>query len=240
MTAPDLSIRRQGGGFTLLELLVSVGVIIVFISLSLVMTGKMRESSAQSKCASQMRQLHVAVMQHALDHNGYLIPSDSGSNPKNGMRANIRWYQRIWPGVLKYASPLTDYIEGEALGRISVCPNNAEQFTGHTVDGIILKSQFGWPYAVNSVVIVSSARSDDGRFVRLLDLKNPAQTPMMSDSRKGSEWGQLWEGSFVPHPNQSRIGTPHGGKTNVVWMDGHISTMTREELLSHIVEMAAR
>jgi len=152
------------------------------------------------------------------------------------LRANIRWYQSQWEGVLAYASPLADYLGNETLAKVTICPCNAELFTYHTVYGRILKSRYGWPYPVNYSVIVSSGRVQDGKVVKLTDVKNASQTALLSDGGREDDWGTGWEGSFVPHPNQSKIGEPHSGRGNVIWMDGHVSMMTREELVAHIAE----
>ena len=67
--------RRNGGlyvGFTLVELLVVIGIIALLISILLPSLNKAREAGNQVKCLANMRSLTQAMMQFTADHRGLM------------------------------------------------------------------------------------------------------------------------------------------------------------------------
>ncbi len=63
---------RSIGGFTLVELLVVLGIIVTLISILLPVIGQVGEMSRRTVCLSNLRQLGAASITYAADHDGYL------------------------------------------------------------------------------------------------------------------------------------------------------------------------
>ena len=62
--------RPHAAGFTLLELLVVIGIIVVLMSLLLPVMGRVRESGRRTKCAANLHSIGQIATQFANDHQG--------------------------------------------------------------------------------------------------------------------------------------------------------------------------
>jgi len=68
--AQSASRHPRTRGFTLVELLVVIGIIALLISILLPTLGKARESAARTKCLSNLRQVGQSMMLYATDYKG--------------------------------------------------------------------------------------------------------------------------------------------------------------------------
>lgn len=71
---------RTSRGFTLVELLVVIGIIALLISILLPSLQKARESAVRVQCLSNMRQTLIAITAYAADNKGWYAPSTRDEN----------------------------------------------------------------------------------------------------------------------------------------------------------------
>jgi prepilin-type N-terminal cleavage/methylation domain-containing protein len=75
-----LQFRETSRGFTLVELLVVVGIIAILVALSLAAYAKAINFAREGACMGNMRMFGAAVLTGIADHNGMLVPPIQGGD----------------------------------------------------------------------------------------------------------------------------------------------------------------
>lgn len=88
---------RRGGGFTLIEVLVSVAIIAILSALLFSVTKSVIASSHNARCAANLKQIATSILQFTAEHNGYFPPAHVlPPDPIDGALGERDWYQYLW------------------------------------------------------------------------------------------------------------------------------------------------
>jgi prepilin-type N-terminal cleavage/methylation domain-containing protein len=117
-----MTVKRKHSGFTLVELLVVIGIIAVLIAILLPALARARAQAQRVACATQMRELVHAAIMYSNDNKGYL-PEFRDYNKDvtlTGLNDTSRWAMLGAPPVPAFPDYENnpDFGEGKGLGRL--------------------------------------------------------------------------------------------------------------------------
>ncbi len=93
----------SSGGFTLIELLVVIAIISILASMLMPVFARAREQARRTSCASNQKQIALAMLMYAEDYDELLPPYSQGLGHRGSMgymgADGIRWADMIYPYV---------------------------------------------------------------------------------------------------------------------------------------------
>ncbi|MEM7576582.1 MAG: type II secretion system protein [Planctomycetota bacterium] len=229
---PDAAPRRPG--FTLLELLVVIGIIAVLVAILLPVLGSGREAAKATVCLSNMRQLGTATTSYMLDNSRrYPQPAQINSNTVAAISAEQSG-SALWFNALDYylAQQNLDYQRGNTGER------NYVQFKQDPVwlelpddlPGTDPDRRNQQTYKMNAYFGVNNLTTNnrvapnppDFRFIRANEIPSPAETVLIFDGRAfdtpSTTTGNI-DGNFF-HGNEAYVGLRHDEGANINKADG--------------------
>ena len=221
--------RRQRG-FTLVELLVVIGIIAILISILLPALNKARESARVIQCASKVRTLMQAVVMYANDNKGCMPAATVGTN-------------QIWPvpplnAVYFFVFPGAQDIEFQHgsimpyLGTVPIrqamlrCPSTNENEPNYSY----VFNEFLFPES-NS----SSSANRANRAHHLTSIRHPMDKIVIYEQDYPND-GHFNpdRGDDQPATHHFRVGrNPLTGRGNYGFADTHVEALLNKEVSAH-------
>lgn len=209
--------RSAAHGFTLIELLAVIAVIGVLSAILLAVLGRVRDAARSARCASNLRQLMPAFISFAEDHRGHYprsLKGGSSAYPRNNWWFDLSPYlgqilpgtsieeslKRTW-GSNGIGCPTTDTSATRTLPWVSYkMTGKHREWLNNAQNGFTQEKELGLPMS---------------------RIANPSSSLLVAEGWSATEfitWTTVkaFEGLCYPH----------GGKTNALFADGHVKSMT--------------
>jgi len=187
------------------ELLVVVAIIGVLINMLLPSLQSARRRSQDLACLNHLREIHMALMYYAQDHETELPPP---CNPDSALHGIIYYLLgQNGAGQQIRTSYLDDHYEYLAIGMRTYCPRVRATYPGMR----------GVSYSLNTL------GSTIYRSVYLEDISRADRTVLCGDSNV--RLGVQWFDRVLSQPDQIWPSTAHNGGANYAFADGHVDSV---------------
>lgn len=226
--------RSLAHGFTLVELLVVIGIVAILIAILLPSLQKAKAQANATVCMSNLRQVGLLMALYAGDNRGW-----SAGYSYDASRAIPIQH---WSSILV----LNGYVTFPAPGRANVflCPSNTPQsWTAGDVASAEATYEaelcYGIPYSRNGGWEYRFARGGNVKDTGGADYGPPATFLHMGDSRFLNPTITTWNGwqswslvGFYPG-SRTLYHLRHNKRGNYLFGDGHVSALGRVELVGN-------
>ncbi len=228
-----VSLRKKTvgtGAFTLLELLVVIGLIAVLASMTVVLSRSFNLKSQETRCISNLRQTGVAVLAYAADRNQMLRFQIGGSNLEYGwtrLVVNTGYLSRITPWDTLYcpSAKISDKAKTAMQNYTPASPNKGA--------GDVWR---WWTYGMNmcritgKLTTVTDPETNLTFFaLPILKIDQPSLHVLLADSSSGPD--EHLQCQAMERDNKRGLGLRHGAPgdrhANAIFLDGHVGQINR-------------
>ena len=208
------------GAFTLTELLTVIAIIGVLAAIIIPTVGKVRESARSSQCASNLRQVFNLYMIDVQENRGR-TPADVELDPVTQKPKSIVWIDRI---AAKYFAAAESKGISQSLG----CPIQID-LKPNVVTNAAKSQRAPRTYSLNRDLTRDIASPYTPTVRALASFVSPPRTVLAGDGNDSDNSTEYYTGIIGSGGRPPE--TPHGGKANLVFLDGHVEAVADQSLL---------
>lgn len=236
---------RRATAFTLVELLVSMAILGILMTLLSSALREVRDMGRSAACLNNLRQIGLAVHAYANDYEDYLVawaePAGSvpAMNPGEGTCGAWIWRLRVL-GYVKDGgtSDIGDSSMGALIAEgVFLCPSysamtpNSSNLSewGRGKNVALYRSSYG----LNTCISYPPPGYNNYKWLRLGELRNPSQTYLVADAVAcgTGDWvgmDQLNYTTISPrHSSRGRFAPDDSkGKAHMGFADGHVAPIS--------------
>jgi prepilin-type N-terminal cleavage/methylation domain-containing protein/prepilin-type processing-associated H-X9-DG protein len=191
--------QANAKSFTLIELLVVLGIIGILVSILVPTFGKAKRSALQMNCASNLKQIGLAVKMYLSDHDNVFPSLTNGAN---------------FGALATYYLP---YLNGATT--VFRCPAQRNYLPDIYGDRLVIPGQndsAAWVgYEFNA--FFTSTNESYNRTLTLRDVKN------------ASICAYAYDFPYDPNISTNEPYIPHEGGMNVLYLDWHVNWLPRSD-----------
>jgi prepilin-type processing-associated H-X9-DG protein/prepilin-type N-terminal cleavage/methylation domain-containing protein len=229
---------RSRKGFTLVELLVVIGIIALLISILLPTLNKVKASARTLKCLASLRQWGMAQASYVGECKAWAVPDIQGVSAPVNVRT--RWSNN---NQFRKALGIQEHHVGFGTSnRVPLellCPEASKAIAqANKVGG---QAQFSYGYNIVNMLVLppgATGTAIEFRGIKATKVHNAAAKLMFADAmdfqvnRAHSDDYLKVPGAddLRPGGDSEYVAFRHGGKVNVLFWDGHASTLQRNEV----------
>jgi len=229
--SPSISKPSPRRAFTLVELLVVIGIIAVLIAILLPALNKARTAAQMVQCLSNHRQLLTGVNMYANEQGGKAPPANTSqfTVPSFAAGSFFPWYSKLFVGRYlgnrSYSSTarqdVPSIVAGAATSQVFYCP-----------------AQFARVGYSNSLGIGCNVRSgarifeDEGSSqLKWYSIGRSSNVIAFVDTYSGSQWEKFyfdepWPANSLGSQTTGMVAYRHGKATVASFCDGHAESFT--------------
>jgi prepilin-type N-terminal cleavage/methylation domain-containing protein len=236
------NVRRPRAGFTLVELLVVIGIIAVVIAIVLPAMSRAREAARAVACASNLRQIGIATLAYAGRNQGFLPVPVLGTSVKGGRPESAIW-GTDQPGILDFTQGtlIPDLGGPRVAEQLFKCPSDEEP---RSLSARYVLRVRNFSYIFNNLG-EGYDPSSGFKSYRISRIPHPAEKALIYENGDSANlnFAPVMYNAVPMEVAHLIIGLRHHNRSNVFCADGHVelfdSLILKDESISRILDNQA-